>query len=336
MVRMMMLCLAAMAMAACGCNHVYFYETNKIGLTLEARPDPTAPISGSLAGKQRVVAIVPPTEKAAAVEPGTVDREGVSEQAEKVRELAADPKTESSDVVNAVQGLEAKIAQGDAMSVLSSFRFRKFPKAPGDNSVRFGRIRIDGALITGGAAVDVAAAGKVQEAIEALSGVRRQAAASAAGHAAFAHVRRTLQEVQDRDPAAAAILRRLDQLGKEVPDVSNLVIAKWSESIKQLQLAPIKIAARGPERADDYGTALDTSVEQLTEALAAMDAGTAITLDFKETATLPGVQAGADQETIRSALIRLLKETQARQADWNARVARSGAYRDAARYVFGF
>lgn len=43
-----------------GCtNALYFYETEKISLTAEARPDSTQPVQGSLGIKQRVVLIAP-------------------------------------------------------------------------------------------------------------------------------------------------------------------------------------------------------------------------------------------------------------------------------------
>lgn len=43
-----------------GCaNSLYFYETEKFSLTVEARPDSTQPVQGSLGLKQRVGLIVP-------------------------------------------------------------------------------------------------------------------------------------------------------------------------------------------------------------------------------------------------------------------------------------
>jgi hypothetical protein len=51
------LCLASFLP---GCtNALYFYETEKISLTAEARPDSTQPAQGSLGIKQRVVLIAP-------------------------------------------------------------------------------------------------------------------------------------------------------------------------------------------------------------------------------------------------------------------------------------
>lgn len=46
-----------------GCtNAIYFYETEKVSITLEARPDPSQPVSGNVGIKQRVVVITPPKE----------------------------------------------------------------------------------------------------------------------------------------------------------------------------------------------------------------------------------------------------------------------------------
>lgn len=43
-----------------GCvNTMYFYETEKVSLTVEARPDSSQPVQGSLGIKQRVALIVP-------------------------------------------------------------------------------------------------------------------------------------------------------------------------------------------------------------------------------------------------------------------------------------
>ncbi len=47
----------------CSCsNTIYFYETEKISLTVEGRPDSTQPVQGNLGIKQRAVLIVPPKD----------------------------------------------------------------------------------------------------------------------------------------------------------------------------------------------------------------------------------------------------------------------------------
>jgi hypothetical protein len=49
-------------LTGCG-NALYFYETEKISLTAEARPDSSQPVQGSLGIKQRVVLIAPKKSK---------------------------------------------------------------------------------------------------------------------------------------------------------------------------------------------------------------------------------------------------------------------------------
>lgn len=47
-----------------GCsNALYFYETEKISLTVEARPDSSQPVQGSLGIKQRVALVAPRVDK---------------------------------------------------------------------------------------------------------------------------------------------------------------------------------------------------------------------------------------------------------------------------------
>jgi hypothetical protein len=53
--------LSCALLACCSCsNTIYFYETEKISLTVEGRPDSTQPVQGNLGIKQRAVLIVPP------------------------------------------------------------------------------------------------------------------------------------------------------------------------------------------------------------------------------------------------------------------------------------
>ncbi len=105
-----------------GCNSVYFYETEKMALAVEARPDPTAPIAGNLGLKQRVVLITPSTDP------------------------ASTPQDERGDGNDDPLAMRSRDAQGDALSVLNSFRLRLHPREQGR---MFSRMTIDGALITG-------------------------------------------------------------------------------------------------------------------------------------------------------------------------------------------
>lgn len=51
---------AGLALAGSGCtNALYFYETGKISLTVEGRPDSTEPVQGNLGYKQRTAVIAP-------------------------------------------------------------------------------------------------------------------------------------------------------------------------------------------------------------------------------------------------------------------------------------
>ncbi|MFH0343327.1 MAG: hypothetical protein ACHBNF_14655 [Chromatiales bacterium] len=87
-----------------GCsNALYFYETEKIAMSLQGRPDSSQPVQGSLGLKQRVAIVAPPE----------------------------DPDT-----------------MGEALSMISSFRFRKDPGTLRD----IGPVTIQTAFVTGKAA----------------------------------------------------------------------------------------------------------------------------------------------------------------------------------------
>lgn len=43
-----------------GCNALYFAESAKVSLSVEARPDASQPVQGSFGGKQRTVVVAPP------------------------------------------------------------------------------------------------------------------------------------------------------------------------------------------------------------------------------------------------------------------------------------
>jgi len=52
--------LVALVIAGSGCNALYFYEQGKVALSLEARPDSSQPVQGSLGFKQRTAVVAPP------------------------------------------------------------------------------------------------------------------------------------------------------------------------------------------------------------------------------------------------------------------------------------
>ncbi len=94
-----------------GCsNALYFYETEKIAMSLQGRPDSSQPVQGSLGLKQRVTVVAPPK----------------------------DPDTMTK-------------ARSDAISMISTFRFRKDEGGFAD----LGPVTIQTALVTGSAATDL-------------------------------------------------------------------------------------------------------------------------------------------------------------------------------------
>ncbi len=109
MVGALLLAIAWAGSSGCS-NALYFYETEKISLSVEGRPDSSQPVQGSLGLKQRVAIVVPPSD------PDTLTR-----------------------------------AKGEAMSMISSFRFRKDRGTLTD----IGPVTIHTAFVTGRAADDL-------------------------------------------------------------------------------------------------------------------------------------------------------------------------------------
>lgn len=66
------LCPVVLMSGGCFKNAAYIYETEKVSISLEARPDPSQPVSGSVGIKQRIVAVVPAQNEPEAKQgPGT-------------------------------------------------------------------------------------------------------------------------------------------------------------------------------------------------------------------------------------------------------------------------
>ena len=65
-IKMYMIFCLSFLLVGCG-QTMYFYETEKISLTVEARPDSSQPVQGSLGIKQRVALIAPKKEDGEAV-----------------------------------------------------------------------------------------------------------------------------------------------------------------------------------------------------------------------------------------------------------------------------
>jgi hypothetical protein len=110
------------ALTGCAPHAVYFYETEKMSMTLEARPDPSQPVQGNLGLKQRVILVAP----------------------RKTNENANSTAKDRTDSTP-----KSKSESGDSASVLSSTRFSKTPV---EGSVRVGAFLIQSVLLTGDAA----------------------------------------------------------------------------------------------------------------------------------------------------------------------------------------
>ena len=83
--------LLSLVILLTGCkNALYFYETEKISLTAEARPDSSQPVQGSLAIKQRVVLIAPKKNE-------------ISQKCD------APPESDNCDAVSAITNFSFKI-----------------------------------------------------------------------------------------------------------------------------------------------------------------------------------------------------------------------------------
>jgi hypothetical protein len=120
----------ALSLMLTGCNAIYFAETDKASLTIEARPDASSPIAASVGVKQRVVAVVPP------------------------RKTATMTPSESPDGSGGSEAMDRAPA-GDAVSLLSYFNFEK-----GDDGRSIGEpVTIELALLTGTAATKIRRAG---------------------------------------------------------------------------------------------------------------------------------------------------------------------------------
>jgi hypothetical protein len=221
---------------AAGCNAIYFYETDKVSLTVEVRPDSTGPVQGNFGLKQRVVAFVPKRNgsrpaaapvgdgaSAAAAGDAALD----TSPAAKAERAAAEATAKNPGAAAASAGsrvredwkrdfLDALADQSDsdAMDVLSSLRFHKLPKPDGAPWYKVSHMTIDSALITGGAARHVANPG---QAIAALSGQVAQSG-NPAGVVALNNIYQTLKARPATDVRARELVGRLDALVGVLPE----------------------------------------------------------------------------------------------------------------------
>jgi hypothetical protein len=111
------LALALVGLTACS-NAIYYYQSDRVSLTLETRPDPTQPVQGNLGIKQRIAVITPGTES---VQIGVENEPGID---------------------------SSEVPKGEALSLIGSFKFGK-DKGSGLDT---GPVVIKAALICGDAA----------------------------------------------------------------------------------------------------------------------------------------------------------------------------------------
>lgn len=139
--------LLSFVIALTGCeNALYFYETEKISLTMEARPDSTQPVQGSLGLKQRVVLVTPPKDEASVFANGNqtvpVSPLAVPSQIQPKINLGCDETSGNVSDVNS--------NVNDALSAISSFSFDIIPI-----DWEFNPVMIRTAFITGEAATQL-------------------------------------------------------------------------------------------------------------------------------------------------------------------------------------
>ena len=135
-----------------GCtNALYIYQTERISLTLEGRPDSTQPIQGNLGLKQRIAVITPGMEP----DSKTKGKQKSSEQ---------NPSTGGNASTPQQSGGQEETVKGEALSLISSFRFKKEKGGLFD----VGLVTIRAALVTGDAAAQLKKE-EVKNVAEALS-----------------------------------------------------------------------------------------------------------------------------------------------------------------------
>jgi hypothetical protein len=112
-----------------GCTDaLYFYETEKISLTIEARPDSSQPVQGNLGIKERVVLV------------------GPKKAPERITNTAEDPAKKSDNTCDIDKNKDKKNDIHDSVSAISSFNFNIIDEDG------FNPVLVQTAFITGEAA----------------------------------------------------------------------------------------------------------------------------------------------------------------------------------------
>jgi hypothetical protein len=275
---------------------------------------------------------VPPTDPTAVHEQQS--REARAQAAIHLQKASEELEERPNDPDRQLAFKSAAVAatKGDAMSVLSSFRFRKHPKLQGQV---FSRISIDGALVTGNAAIAVASPAEATAAIRALSG----ADAPSVGRfrrATFQYILEILRS--STDPRAQEHLASLSALAVQVPETYgvNIYEMERADIFKVAHSENDAVAGAGADRVGSYMSALGESqliLDRLTTALA----------DGKPATTIkePGqsVTLASDQSTERAQWRARTAAERQRTSEllekFEQRIMASSAYRDAARFALG-
>ena len=204
-----------------GCrNAVYFYQTDKISFTAEARPDGTSPLSATLGIKQKVALIVPSKEgKIKKDARNTNESEGDRSNPYAAALFDAGYREPEDQDSQRRTLAKAHDPQKDAMSVISYFNFNKYKADKGDRFV------IETAFITGTAASSLKK-GQAAEAARAIS-----QSGTPANRLVLVSVFRLLKEQdrQDRlagndNEPAGRILERLNRHAQIVPDTFDFAV----------------------------------------------------------------------------------------------------------------
>lgn len=220
-----------------GCtNALYFYETEKISLTVEARPDSSQPVQGNLGIKQRVVLIAP-------------------KKSENILNIAGEPLNKSE---NTNKDEETDI--NDSISAISSFSFNITPT---DNWLD--PVLIQTAFITGDAAADL---NKSQAAAAAKAITVGNAHSSEADYSIMRNIVSILKKNDSKEDNVQLSL--LGGLGKSIiPTVYSVPIfgLPTIDTIKKITSTGLPTNYSDIDSALSYWGQLDGSAQKLKSVL---------------------------------------------------------------------
>ncbi|MDD5273431.1 MAG: hypothetical protein PHU14_12010 [Methylovulum sp.] len=229
----MVACMAGV-LASCS-NALYFYETDKIALNTEARPDASQPIQGSLGLKQRVVLVAPkkagPTGSSRIAPANVVPATPAQASSDKNKSNAVDPN--------------------DAVSSISNF---SFGITPDHSNYFFNPVLIQTAFITGEAAANL---GK-PEAIAAAKAIAQDSGNDIGAEVSI--MKNVAAVLKERNtPEAIEHLSALDGLAKAVMP-AKYPVTVFGESGSNAIIT-----------ANDKGTAINPAPDNIGSALTYWD-----------------------------------------------------------------